>query len=110
MDITFNIGIGQILQFVVAVFLPVLVGLVTKSSTSASKKAILLLGLSVVTSLLTEILNAVQSGGVYDLGVGLLAALTTFVVGVSLHYGLWKPTGVSETVANAGVTGPSPRS
>lgn len=102
MEFTFSLSLAQQLQFILAVFLPVLVGLVTTRVTSAARKAILLLALSVITSLLTEILNAVMSGQSYDLGTGLMAALTTFIIGVSMHYGLWKPTGVSEAAKEVG--------
>lgn len=100
-EITFTFDGGMTLQLVLTVVLPVLVGLVTKRVTSASTKAILLAGLSVVSSLLTEILSAAEAGTAYDLGRGLTAALFTFVGAVALHYGLFKPTGVSKAAQNA---------
>ena len=58
MDITFSITGVQLLQFAVAVLLPLLVGLVTTRVTKSGAKAVLLLALSVITSLLTELLAA----------------------------------------------------
>jgi hypothetical protein len=104
MEIVFNVSGVQLLQLLVAVILPVVVGLVTTRVTKPGAQAILLLLLSVVTALLTELLAAVTAGVAYDLGAGLLLALSTFVVGVAVHYGLWKPTGVTAKVAEIGVT------
>lgn len=103
MQLTFDLSVWQVLQlFVIPVFLPVLVGLVTKFTTSASLKSILLLGLSVLTALLTELVTAVNAGEVYNLGMGLLMALITFVTGVAIHFGLWRPTGVTDRVQAVG--------
>ena len=104
MDIEFNLSGLQLLQLFVAVILPVIVGLVTTRITKPGKQAILLLVLSVVTALLTELLAAATAGLTYDLGAGLLLAVSTFVIGVAVHYGLWKPTGVTAKVADLGVT------
>lgn len=102
-NIAFTYDPALILQAVITVFLPVIVGLVTKKITNSGAKAILLAVLSVVSSLLTEILNAVQAGESYDLGRGLVTALMTFVGAVALHYGLFKPTGVAEKAQEVGM-------
>jgi hypothetical protein len=104
MNIVFNLDWVQLLQLLVAVILPVVVGLVTTRVTAPGRKAILLLTLSVVTSMLAELLYAIQMGVAYDLGAGIVLALTTFIVGVATHYGLWKPTGVSAAVERSGIT------
>lgn len=102
MDIVFNVSGLQLLQLLIAVILPVLVGLVTKKVTSEATKALLLLGLAVITALLTELAAAATAGVAYDLGSGLLLAISTFVVGVAVHYGLWKPVGVTAKVQAIG--------
>lgn len=103
--ITFDLDVVQVVQlFVLPVLLPLLVGLVTTRVTSPNRKSVLLLALSVITALVTELINAVSAGDPYNLGMGLFMAFVTFVSGVALHYGLFKPTGVSEKVADAGVT------
>ena len=104
MDITFSLTWVQLLQFAVAVLLPLLVGLVTTKVTKSGVKAVLLLALSVITSLLSVLLAASQAGTTYDLGVGLLLGLSTFIIGVAMHYGLWKPVGATQAAQSVGPT------
>ena len=98
----FTLDLTQILTLVVGTVLPILVGLVTQKVTSSSVKALLLAGLSALTGLGSELLVAVQSGASYDFGTGIVSAIGVFIVAVALHYGLWKPTGVSEAVQDVG--------
>lgn len=100
--IEFSIDLAQLLGLLAGIILPVIVGLVSKHVTRAGVKAALLAGLSVVINLLTEIGNALTNGTAYDLGAALVAGLGTFVIGVALHYGLWKPTGVSDKALSVG--------
>jgi hypothetical protein len=95
---------AAIVQLLVAFVLPVLVGLVTTRITAAGRKAWLLAALTLVTSLLVELGRALTGGQTYDVGVALLAALPAFVVSVSSHYGLWKPTGVAVAAQDFGVS------
>lgn len=97
--IVFDIPIWQLLQFVVAIVLPAVVGLVTTRATDPGLKAVLLLVLSIASSLLTELAAALQTGSTYNLGLALLFALGTFITGVAIHYGLLKPVGVSDRLA-----------
>lgn len=106
MEIQLDLSTAQLIQFVLATVLPVLVGLVTTKVTSSRTKAILLLLLAAVTSLLTEALSALEVGGSFDLGTALLAVIATFVIGVAVQFGLWAPTGVTEKVQAVGVTPP----
>ena len=96
MNIAFTLDPALVIQLLVSTVLPLLVGLVTKTVTSGGVKAVLLAGLALVTSLLTELGQAIANGVTYDLGQGLLLAIPTFLIAVGLHYGLWKPTGVTE--------------
>ena len=93
--ITFTLDPLLVIQMLVSTVLPLLVGLVTKTVTRSGVKAILLAGLALITSLLTELGQALSNGVPYDLGQGLLLAIPTFLIAVGLHYGLWKPTGAS---------------
>lgn len=104
MNIAFTLDLLTIVQFVIAFLLPVLVGLVTTRVTSGSMKAWLLAGLSLATSLFVELARALTSAETYDLGLALFAALPAFVVSVSTHYGLWKPTGVANAAQTVGIT------
>lgn len=101
---TFTLDAAAVVQLLVSPVLPVLVGLVTTRVTSASLKAWLLAGLSLVTSLAVELSRSLSAGETYDVGTGLLAALPTFIIAVATHYGFWKATGVTDTVQSVGVT------
>jgi hypothetical protein len=103
--IVFNFGLEHwimILQLVVGVVLPLLVGLVTNAGTSAAVKAWLLAALNVAASLGAEMVDALTNGTTYDLGGALIAALGTFILGVGMHYGLYRPTGASAAVQSVG--------
>lgn len=91
-----------LLTLLVSVILPVVVGLVTKRVTDPGHKAILLALLAALTGFLSELLNALTTGDVYDVFSGLLTFVAAFIIGVALHYGLWKPTGVSHKAQEVG--------
>jgi hypothetical protein len=95
-----------LLNTVLAVFLPTLVGLVTTRATNASVQAILLLSLSVIQTLIGQIVVAVGTGS-FDWFTWILAAIGSFVVGVATHYGFWKPTGVTDATLDTGRTAPA---
>jgi hypothetical protein len=103
--ITFDVPLWLVLQLVGATILPLLVGLVTTRETNAGRKAVYLAGLSVLISLLTEIVSALQTGVTYNLGTALLAALASFLIAVGTHYGLWKPTGTAGALQDIGANG-----
>lgn len=100
--ITFNLDTAGLVQLAVAFVLPVLVGLVTTRVTAPGTKAALLAGLSLLTALGTELLAAIDAGQPYDLGAGLVTGFGTFIAAVAMHYGLWKPTGVSVKAQDIG--------
>ena len=56
--------------------------------------------LSAVTGMLTELAAAMTAGVAYDLGTGLVLALTAFLVAVAMYFGLWKPTTVTAKAQN----------
>lgn len=101
--VAFTLDPLAVVQLCIAVVLPVLVGLVTTRVTSSGAKATLLAALSLLSSLLVELARALSDGVTYDLGVALVAALPAFVVSVATHYGLWKPTGVTDRVQVVGL-------
>lgn len=95
MDIQFNLPPALVVGLIVSTILPILTGLVTTRITSSGIKATILAALAAITGLGTELLASINAGTSYDLGTGLILALTAFLVGVAMHYGLWKPTTVS---------------
>ena len=94
----------SIVQLLIAFVLPLLVGLVTKTSMRGGVKALLLAGLNLLLALLSELGRALGANETFDLGVALISALPAFVVSVGAHLGLWKPTGVTNTVQHLLVT------
>lgn len=101
--IVFDFPLHLVLTLLASTVLPLVVGLVTTRATNAGVKAVLLAALSVLIPLCTELAHALATGATYDLGAALFVALTGFLVSVGLHYGLWKPTGVSGVVQDSGV-------
>lgn len=96
--LSFSLDLVTVLQLVAGTFLPLIVALVTKVTTHPGVKAVVLAALALVSSLLSQIIDALVTGTPLDVGQALLLALPTFVVAVALHFGLWKPTGVAESV------------
>jgi hypothetical protein len=104
--ITFHPTLLQGLTLLVSVLLPILVGLVTTRVTSPRVKALALLALSLVTSIVSSWILAVQSATSFDLWAALYTFGTVFLIGVASHFGLWRPTGVAAAAASVLVTAP----
>lgn len=104
MDIVFTLDPAIVVQLVLAVFLPILVGLVTTRVTSGSIKAWLLAGLTLVTSVLTQLGQAIAASTPFDVGLALLAVIPAFAISVATYYGLWKPTGVGAAAQDVEAT------
>ncbi|PPF56100.1 hypothetical protein C5B94_04040 [Clavibacter michiganensis] len=100
--IQFDLNVAQILNLLVAIVLPVLVGLVTTRVVTPGTKALLLAALSLLSGLAAELLAAINAGVPYDLSQGLVSGVGTFIIAVALHYGLWKPTGTASAVQAVG--------
>lgn len=81
-----------------------LVGLVTTRVTSSQARAILLAALSVLSSIVTELVAALQTNTPYNLGTALAFGLLTFLVAVGTHYGLLKHTNLEVAAQNTLVT------
>lgn len=101
-EIEWGTDIALIIQLLVSTILPLIVGLVTKRSTSSSVKALLLAALALVSSGLTELLTSINGEVAFDFGTWLIAAIGTFVVAVGTHFGLWKPTQATQRIQGVG--------
>ena len=97
----FTLDPGLTIQLILTIIMPIVVGLITKKTTSSALKAWLLAGTTLATSVLTGLYDAIINSGVFDLGMALLLAIPAFAISVATHYGLWKPTGVSEVAQEA---------
>lgn len=91
--VAFTLDWGVVVQLVLAVAMPILVGLVTTRVTASNVKAWLLASLTLVTSLLTELARSIATNTAFDLGIALLAVIPAFAISVATYYGLWKPVG-----------------
>lgn len=104
MDIVFTLDPALVIQLILAVLLPIVVGFVTTRVTSGAKKAWLLAGLSLATSVITQLGASVAAGTAFDVGLALLATIPAFAISVATYYGLWKPTGVGQAAQDVEAT------
>jgi len=80
-----------------AFFLPLVIGLVTKSTLSEKGKTVVMLVLTGVAALLSQV----------DANAGLLTTwVGTVVVTIASYYGVWKPIGAGNVAPKVGI-GPS---
>jgi hypothetical protein len=100
----FTLDVAIITQTILAVFLPIAVGLVTTRVTSSAKKAWLLASLSLVTSFLTQLGAAQAAHTAFDVGIALISVVPAFAISVATYYGLWKPTGVGQMAQDIKMT------
>lgn len=89
-------------NLVVAVLIPLAVGLVTKVSASSAVKAVTLIVANAVNALAEQAMN--DNGLVTE--STFRGFVTSLVVSIALYYGVWKPTTVAPKVA--AVTGDAP--
>lgn len=93
---TFQPDLGGVLGLLVTIVLPIIVGLVTKRSTSATFKSLFLLFLAYVSAFLSAWLAAANKGVDFDILVVLYNGVINFVIAIAVHFGLWKPTGATD--------------
>lgn len=86
------------LTLIVGTIVPLVVALLTKSNASPAVKAVVNAVLAGVAGAGTALIEA--HGGLRWQSV-LIAAFSTYVVSGSSHAHLWKPTGVTATIAEA---------
>jgi hypothetical protein len=101
-DIDFSVSWALIIEALLAVILPLVVGLVTTRATPSAAKAMLLAGLNILSTGLTDLLFAINTDAEFDLGNWLVAAITSFATSAATYYGLWKPTGVAPALQRVG--------
>lgn len=94
----FSPDLKGLLSLVLTVLLPVLVGLLTKQSTPSHVKALGLLGLSAVKT----VVEAFLVGGTdFSLTRTAYTVGVNFGIAVVMYFGLFKPTGVTEAAQKA---------
>jgi hypothetical protein len=80
------------LTIAISVVLPAIVALVTKQTASGTVKSLTLLLLSAITAAAVQIQ---QAGGTFDWQLTLRDTIVSFVIAVSVHFGLLKSTGLT---------------
>ena len=102
---TVIVGIGALNLLGAAV--PLLVGVLAKTNASSTIKALLNFGLSAIAG---AVATAVQAGNGVNVGDFIVGIGTTWFLSIISYYGMWRPTGASETVqsatANIGIGAP----
>lgn len=96
MDTVFQADVA-VLAAVVGVFLPILVGIVTKELASGGLKATVLALFAAVSGLVA---GAIQADGAFT-QEAIFAGFISWVIAVTTYYGYWKPTGTAGNVASA---------
>lgn len=89
----------QILTVISGVFIPLLVGLVSKQITHSGVKAVLNALLSTAAGTLAVLIET--GGEVSDVKIWIFNIALTWVISIATYYGLWKPTGVAPAVQDA---------
>jgi hypothetical protein len=83
---------------VAGALIPLVVGLLTKASWSSKAKAWILAVLSALAGFFNELAVAGGLDDDYRFWTAVANAIVTFVVGVAVHYGFWKPVGTTAVV------------
>ena len=88
-------SLSGLLSLAISVLLPLLVGLITKRSTSPAAQAVLLLAFSAAKSFLEGWLQATNSAVDFAFVPAAISTVVNFAIAVIMHFGLWKPTGAA---------------
>ena len=87
----------QIVTMLIGVVAPLVVGLVTRASTSSDAKAILLAAIAALTGIGQGFVDN-PPGVVWDWQNAVFYAISAFIVAVGMHYGLYKNTPITKVV------------
>lgn len=109
---TFVFSWALLVQFILAIVLPLLVALVTTRAHSGALRAVLLAGLTLATSLLTTLLAGLTGTPIEWFSV-LIGAIGSFVISVASYFGIWRAedangNSVSSRLLSIGAKGDGP--
>lgn len=82
--------------FIAGTIIPILTGMIVKYEASSGLKAVVALFLNAVVAVLNAIVNG---GGDFVVRDTLMLFAGQFAWHVATHFGFWRPTGVSATLA-----------
>lgn len=91
-------------NWLVAVLLPVLVGLVTNRLTASLVKHLILAGLAGVSTLAGEFLRVASTGEPFDLFTALFTFGSSMIVAWLTYDKIWKPAGVTQSAQEIGMS------
>lgn len=91
------------LNWVVNFGLPILVAVITDSRASGTVKALVNLGLSLLSTAIITVVASLSAGARIDWWAIVFAFVTGFIVSGSSYAHIWKPTGVAPRAALSGV-------
>jgi len=97
----FQPDLGGLLSLVITVLLPIVVALITKRSQPAAVKAVLLLLFSAISTFLQAWVASLQAGESFVWTVVAYNVVVNFVLAIAIHFGLWKPTGATDTAQDS---------
>lgn len=99
-----DLDLPQLLNLLLAVVFPILVGIVATRVTSSAAKAVLLATISLVSGLVSALLAALLAGVPFDVISALLTGGAAWLIAIATHFGFWRPTGVTEKLVDVGRT------
>lgn len=97
-----HLDVPQLLNLLLAVVFPLLVGLVTKQVTSSTAKALLLATISLASGFISALLASLLAGVPFDVVNALLTGGAAYLIAIGTHFGLWRPTGATAAVQAVG--------
>jgi hypothetical protein len=97
-------SLSGLISLIIAVLLPLAVGLLTKRSTSPGAKAVLLLAFAAIKSFLEAWLAAVNTEVTFAWVPVLITTVVNFAIAGAVHFNLWKPTGAAAAAQDTLVT------
>ncbi|MBF9135338.1 hypothetical protein I0C86_41545 [Plantactinospora sp. S1510] len=92
----FRADAGGLLSLAITILLPILVGLITRRSTSAGTKAVLLLTLAAVKVILEAWLQAANTAATFEWIPVVYTTAVNLAIAVAVHFGLYRPTGATD--------------
>lgn len=93
------------LDVLLGLVLPMLVALVTNNVANAAVKAVVLAVLAAISGIVQALIAVGGDLTVMDWNGAMSAAVTTFLIGVGMHFGLLKPVGLTGKDSVLGRTG-----
>jgi predicted Na+-dependent transporter len=102
MEFVLKFDVPQVLNLVLSVVFPLVVGLVTTKVTSGALKAILLATIALGSGFISALLAAYLAGAAFDWVGALVVGVTAWLIAIGTHFGFWRPTGVTDKLQAVG--------